>query len=158
MAIKFSGKKGYYECFSNFYECNIEFEGLYYKSSEAAWQAQKSLSADERKKFCDLSASKAKKRGRQTELRGDWEEVKYQLMVDICKAKFTQNSYLMPILLGTKDEELIEDTTPRHDNIWGNCECKECKNIEGKNLLGKALMEVRSKLSRTQDNVTREQT
>ncbi len=28
----------------------------------------------------------------------------------------------------------------------GNCECERCKETEGKNLLGKALMEVRSKL------------
>ena len=27
-----------------------------------------------------------------------------------------------------------------------NCECERCKETEGKNLLGKALMEVRSKL------------
>ena len=33
-----------------------------------------------------------------------------------------------------------------HDNVWGNCECERCKETEGKNLLGKALMEVRSKL------------
>ena len=81
--------------------------------------------------------------GRKVQLRHDWEEVKYRLMVDICYAKFTQNPELKEILLSTGDETLVENTTGWHDNIWGNCECPRCINKEGKNLLGKALMEVR---------------
>jgi hypothetical protein len=34
----------------------------------------------------------------------------------------------------------------RHDNILGYCYCKECKDIEKQNILGKILMEVRNEL------------
>ena len=67
-------------------------------------------------------------------------------MVDVCYAKFTQNEDLKDILLSTGNEELCENTTGWHDNIWGNCECPKCKDIIGKNLLGKALMEVRDRI------------
>lgn len=67
-------------------------------------------------------------------------------MIDVCYAKFFQNENLREILLSTGDELLMEDTTGWHDNEWGNCECQSCKNFQGKNLLGKALMVVRQEL------------
>lgn len=115
-------------------------------NSECAWQSLKTLDMEKRKKFATYKAAGAKKMGRRVELRSDWEEVKYQLMVDVCYAKFSQNKELKSILQATGEEELIENTTAWHDNVWGNCECERCKETEGKNLLGKALMEVRSKL------------
>lgn len=143
MSIKFS-KNNY---LSNFYPCNVEFDGVVYKSSEAAWQAQKTLDLEQRKKFCNCSASEAKKLGRRVKLRSDWEDIKYKLMVDVCYAKFSQNKELEDKLKSTGTELLIENTTGWHDNIWGNCECSKCTNKIGKNLLGKALMLVRFKLS-----------
>ena len=143
MSIKFS-KNTY---LSNFYPCNVEFDGVVYKSSEAAWQAQKTLDLEQRKKFCNCSASEAKKLGRHVKLRSDWEDIKYKLMVDVCYAKFSQNKELEDKLKSTGTELLIENTTGWHDNVWGNCECSKCTNKIGKNLLGKALMLVRFKLS-----------
>ena len=143
MSIKFS-KNNY---LSNFYPCNVEFDGVVYKSSEAAWQAQKTLDLEQRKKICNCSASEAKKLGRHVKLRSDWEDIKYKLMVDVCYAKFSQNKELEDKLKSTGTELLIENTTGWHDNIWGNCECSKCTNKIGKNLLGKALMLVRFKLS-----------
>ena len=67
-------------------------------------------------------------------------------MYEICKAKFLQNEDLRIRLLATGDEYLEEGTTGWHDNYWGNCECEKCKNIEGKNTLGKILMRVRKEL------------
>lgn len=141
--IKFSKTNNKYGCFSNFYNCKVVFDGLEYQSSEAAWQAQKTLDINERARFCNYTAPVSKKMGRKVQLRHDWEEAKYRLMVDVCYAKFTQNPELKEILLSTGDETLVENTTGWHDNIWGNCECPRCINKEGKNLLGKALMEVR---------------
>lgn len=63
-------------------------------------------------------------------------------MVGVLICKFG-NPELRKILLSTGDEELVEDTTSWHDNIWGNCDCPRCRNIPGQNLLGKALMQVR---------------
>lgn len=144
--IKFNRKFGIYSEFSNFYRCRVVYDGGVYRSSEAAWQAQKTLDPDLRKKFETLSPSYAKKMGRYISLRPDWEDIKYQLMVDVCYAKFSQNKELKEKLLSTGDEVLVEDTTGWHDNIWGNCECPRCMHKEGRNLLGKALMTVRDKL------------
>jgi len=144
--IKFSRQNNKYGCFSNFYSCSVEYEGIVYPNSECAWQSLKTFDIEVRKKFATYTAAGAKKMGRRVSLRSDWEEVKYNLMVNVCYAKFSQNEDLKEILLSTGDEILVENTTGWHDNIWGNCECEKCQEIEGKNLLGKALMEVRNKL------------
>lgn len=146
MAIKFSRRDKKYGCFSNFTPCTIVFDGITYKSTEAAWQAQKTLDKKERESFSNLSPSEAKKKGRHVNLRKDWEDVKYELMVEICLQKFRGNSEYEKTLIYTGDEEIIEDTTGWHDNVWGNCDCPKCINKPGRNLLGKALMEVRERL------------
>jgi predicted NAD-dependent protein-ADP-ribosyltransferase YbiA (DUF1768 family) len=33
-----------------------------------------------------------------------------------------------------------------HDNFWGNCKCKKCKDITGQNTLGILLMALREEL------------
>lgn len=144
--IKFSRRNGRFGAFSNFHTCNMTFDGITYTSSEAAWQAQKTTDVSQRMRFATYTPSVAKKMGRQVQLREDWEDVKYKLMVEVCYAKFSQNENLKRLLLSTGEEELVENTTGWHDNIWGNCECERCINKEGRNLLGKALMEVRKLL------------
>ncbi len=110
-------------------------------------EAQKTLDLDKRVEFSKLSGTQAKKAGRKLALREDWEQVKYDLMVDILRSKFSNNPKLKEILLGTGDVVLVEDTTGWHDNTWGDCTCAKCRSIVGKNLLGKALMEVRKELT-----------
>jgi len=146
MDIKFGRMKKAYGCFSNFYSCRVEYDGLVYKNSEAAWQSLKTMNPDLRKSFCKLGGLRAKQLGRTIHLRDDWEQVKVELMIDVCYQKFKQNPRLAEILLATGDELLIEDTTGWHDNFWGNCECEKCKDICGKNWLGISLMKVREKL------------
>lgn len=146
MVIKFSRSSDKYGCFSNFTHCKVNFGGITYNSTEAAWQAQKTLNENERKQFATLNPSEAKKLGRKVNLRPDWEEVKYQLMVDVCYEKFKNSKKFREVLLSTENDEIIENTTGWHDNIWGNCECPKCINKPGRNLLGKALMEVRERL------------
>ena len=50
-------------------------------------------------------------------------------------------------LLATKDAELIEGNW-WHDNFWGNCLCSKCKDIQGKNMLGKLLMKEREQIKK----------
>ena len=109
--IKFSRSNEKYGCFSNFYPCSVEYGGIVYPNSECAWQSLKTLDMEKRKKFATYKAAGAKKMGRRVELRSDWEEVKYQLMVNVCYAKFSQNKELKSILQATGEEELIENTT-----------------------------------------------
>lgn len=140
--IKFD-KNSKHRVFSNFEPCTIRYGGLIYSSVEAAFQAQKTLDENERLEFTRLTASQAKKKGRTLKLRDDWEDVKVQVMYDLCLEKFRYESELKDLLLETGDEEIVENTTAWHDNIWGNCDCLKCSGIIGQNLLGKVLMRVR---------------
>ena len=128
---------------SNFYWNEIEFEGITYPTNEHFFQAMKTLDVDERRQIANcLTPGQAKRMGRRVALRPDWEEVKEDVMfLGLC-LKFADEQ-LADWLVETGDELLVEGTT-WHDNEWGNCSCPKCKNIEGKNKLGKLLMKVRS--------------
>lgn len=136
---------GEYAFLSNFYMSAVTYNGLTYTNSEAAFHAQKTLDPIERKKFTMLNPSEAKKLGRKVTLRSDWESVKDNIMYEICTAKFYQNQDLRKKLLATGNMYL-EEGTYWHDNYWGSCYCDRCKNIEGKNHLGKILMQIRKEL------------
>ena len=138
---------GIYDFLSNFYECPVEYEGIRYLSSEAAFQAAKTLNVKEREEFSKLSPSKAKAKGRQLVLREDWEEVKYDVMYDIIKNKFLQNSDLLERLMLTGETELIEGNW-WHDNTWGACKCDKCIGQIKENWLGKILMLFRQEVQR----------
>ena len=101
---------------SNFYPCSIEYDGLIYSSSEAIYQSHKSLDRSEWVRFTEYDVLTSKKKGRKLVIRDDWEVVKYDLMVSVVYAKFTQNENLKVFLLSTGDEDLVENTTGWHDN------------------------------------------
>jgi ribA/ribD-fused uncharacterized protein len=82
---------------------------------------------------------KAKRAGRNLQLRHDWEKVKYDVMLDIVFAKFYQHPELAAKLLATGDAELIEGNW-WNDTTWGVC------NGVGSNWLGRILMMVRARL------------
>lgn len=128
-----------YYFLSNFYHVDVEYEGIKYKNTEAAFQAQKVLDDDEKLLFSELYPREAKKLGRRVKLREDWNDVKDNYMYEICKTKFTQHEDLAKKLLETGDEELVEGNT-WNDTYWGVC------NGKGKNQLGKTLMRIREEL------------
>lgn len=99
--IQFSGAKNDYGWMSNFYRCDIRYKDLTYKSSEAAWQAQKTLDEEVRKTFQFMTPAESKRAGRKVTLRPDWESVKYSIMVDVLTAKFSQNVQLLNWLMLT---------------------------------------------------------
>ena len=141
MINDFSGENAF---LSNFFDACLIYEGIIYKSTEAAFQAAKTLDVAERERIAVMTPSQAKRAGRSLQLRSDWEEVKDKVMYDVCRAKFKMNGTLQleEKLLATGDEELIEGNT-WHDNYWGNCTCDKCKDIPGRNQLGKTLMKLR---------------
>lgn len=144
--------RGEYGFLSNFYECTVKYKGITYKHTEGAFQAQKTHDEEKKQYIATLSASDCKKAcgrrglgGFKLELRPDWEDVKDNIMYEIVRAKFEQNAGLRERLLATGDAELVEGNT-WHDNHWGDCKCAKCRNIPGKNMLGKMLMRVREEL------------
>lgn len=130
---------GNYSFLSNFYECEVWFDGLCYKNSEAAFQSAKTKDKKLRKVFTELNPSNAKYLGRHIELRDDWEQVKDDTMYEIVLKKFQYNIELKELLLETDNLELIEGNT-WNDTYWGVC------NGVGQNKLGKILMQVREGL------------
>lgn len=130
---------------SNFYPVTVSFEGERYAAVEDAFQAAKTLDPKERMliQLCQTPAD-ARKCGRKVTLRPDWNAVKVNIMLELLRQKFS-NPTLRELLLATGDAELVEGNQ-HHDNFWGNCTCKKCAEIEGKNQLGELLMQVRSEL------------
>ena len=130
---------GKYFFLSNFYPAPVEYQGYRFKNNEAAFQAAKC--PERMLDFCDLTPNRAKRLGRKVPLRHDWEIVKYDVMYEVCMAKFTQNPDLLSKLLSTGDAELIEGNT-WGDRVWG----VDMYRCIGENHLGKILMRVRSEL------------
>ena len=144
--------KGRYFFLSNFYKAPVTIDGITYGHTEGAFQAQKTLDINKRREMATMTPSESKRTGRHVVLRPDWEDVKEKVMYDICKAKFIQNPELGKLLVATGEEELIEGNT-WGDRTWGMV------NGEGKNLLGKILMKIRSELKtdteKTSDTIDR---
>ena len=133
---------GHWAFLSNFYWIEIEFEGITYPTNEHFFQAMKTLDVNERRAIANCrTPGQAKRMGRRVALRPDWEDIKESVMLEGLCLKFADEQ-LADWLLETGDEELVEGTT-WHDNEWGNCSCPKCAHIEGKNKLGRLLMQVR---------------
>ena len=129
--------KGKYYFLSNFYEAPVTWNGLTYLNNEAAFQSAKTFY--DRERFTNLDPSSAKRLGRRVQLRDDWEDVKNDVMYEICKAKFSQNAELKKKLLETGNKHL-EEGNSWGDKIWGTV------NGVGENRLGKILMKIREEL------------
>jgi len=136
-----------YKFLSNFYLCDVIYNGTKYASSEHAYQAQKCIDEEDILKFTNITAGKAKELGNELlKTRKDWtEQKKTDIMFNIVKAKFEQNPHLKEKLKETKKILLIEGNN-WHDNFWGDCSCDKCKSKTGRNVLGKILMLIRTKI------------
>lgn len=125
---------------SNFWPCVVEYKGKKYPSSEHAYMAQKTTDAALAEQIRLAQTSReAKALGRKVELREGWEEMKYQVMLDVVRCKFQQNEDIREKLLATGDAHL-EEGNWWNDTYWGVCRGK------GENNLGKILMLVRQEL------------
>jgi ribA/ribD-fused uncharacterized protein len=92
---------------------------------------------------------RAKELGREVKgfNREEWDKVCFKYMVDVNIDKFVQNEKLRKILESTGDKTIVEASPT--DSIWGiglhwsDDRVLDESKWQGKNLLGKALMEVR---------------
>ena len=143
MITEFDGK---YAFLSNFYHAPFINDGIEYPTNEHFFQAMKTLDQEERKKIAAAATpGKAKRMGRQVQLRKDWEEVKYTVMRVGVERKFDAHPELASKLIATNDCILIEGNS-WHDNTWGSCFCSKCAPIAGQNWLGEILMNRRKEL------------
>jgi len=131
--------KGQHRFLSNFFESSVIYEGILYRNSEAAYQAQKCIKDEYKLNFTKLNAKDSKILGSQVKLREDWDEVKDEIMYEIVLQKF-RSTAMYSLLKSTGEQELVEG------NSWGDTYWGVCKG-EGKNKLGKILMRVRTELN-----------
>jgi ribA/ribD-fused uncharacterized protein len=141
------GFVGNYAFCTNFYKADVVYEGILYPSTEHAYQAAKSLDPQFRLYVANvvILPGQAKHAGNNKlenqavpcVLRKDWDDIKIQVMEDVCRDKFTRHPKLMDMLLATGDIELVEYNTWR-DHFWG----KSFQGV-GRNELGKVLMKLR---------------
>jgi ribA/ribD-fused uncharacterized protein len=136
-----------YGCFSNFSPHGVELDGVWWPTTEHYFQAQKFVGTPYAEAIRQARTPKQAAemgRDRAHPLRPDWEAVKDDVMRRAVQRKFETHAEIRAVLLGTGDEELIENTSG--DYYWG---CGT--NGTGRNMLGQILMEVRAVLRERAD-------
>lgn len=124
---EFTGK---YACFSNSAPCIVEYDGMVFLNSEAAYQSAKTVTSEERVSFTVMAPETAILAGKKLKVREDWEGIKYRVLYDIVKNKFYTNEKYRDILLSTGDVYIGEDAY-----------C--CSLSDSSECLGEILMSVR---------------
>ena len=134
---------------SNFSAFNLEWEGLTFQTSEAAYHWEKFACEhdDQTRNGVALAIYEAPSAHAAFKLaeaqkhlrRPDWDEVKVDIMLRILRAKAEQHEYVRRKLLATGYRELIENSW--RDAFWG-----WGPNRDGQNMLGKLWMRVRTEL------------
>jgi ribA/ribD-fused uncharacterized protein len=144
-------------CFSQWFECSFEINGILYKTAEHWMMSQKALLFENFDIYqliieCD-KPGEAKELGRQ--VKGFDEQIWIDNRSEIVRIgsinKFCQNSDIGEYLLNTGKRVLVEASPV--DTIWGIGLSKDSQDISniyawrGLNLLGFALMEAREFLN-----------
>jgi len=141
---------GHYRFLSNFWPCQVLYEGILYPSVEHAYQAAKSDCQQIRLNIASCATTAAAKRcGRTVTPRAGWTGMKVGVMRDLLRLKFA-DEYLRNRLLATGDAEIVEGNN-WHDSFWGRCNCAIHEGT-GTNWLGKLLMEIRKEWQPKQEN------
>ncbi len=141
----------------------FEMDGIKFNCAEQAMMYKKSILFDDAETAKLIlkaeNPRKFKGLGRKVKNFNEkiWEENKFQIVVDVNFAKFSQNPLFKEVLLATGDKLLIE-ASPL-DSIWGIGVDPEIamkisiEEFKGTNLLGKALMETRKILKLADEKI-----
>lgn len=150
------------ECMSQWYPASFEIEGVHYATSEHYMMAEKARLFDDQATLLRILAAPhpgaAKQFGREVRGYDDarWSAARYDAVVRGNMAKFNQNPALREVLRNTGERVLVEASPV--DRVWGigraadDPKAASPEAWRGENLLGFALMEVRSRLA-TADGV-----
>lgn len=137
--------QGEYRFLSNFWRAQIEVDGRKYETVEHYFQSRKARTGEDAKLIASASSPReAKRLGRRIKIRGNWEQVKLDVMEKGVHAKFQQHPELARKLVATGDV-LLEEGNRWGDTFWG----VDSRTGIGGNNLGKILMLVREELKKT---------
>ncbi|MEO1093683.1 MAG: NADAR family protein [Cyanobacteria bacterium J06638_28] len=143
----YSARETPYGCFSNFSKHGVLLDDRWWLTTEHYFQAQKFVETDP--DWADkIGNAKAPKdaanmgRNRSHPLRSDWEQVKDEIMYRAVLAKFRTHADIQAILLGTGNEQIVE-------NAPGDCYWGCGKDGSGLNKLGQILEAVRVTIRET---------
>ena len=143
-AIYFYAQTDHYAEFSNFSLYGVQMDGLWWRTVEHFFQAQKfhDSAYRERIRACHRpKEAKALGMTRNPPLRSDWESVKDEYMLLGVRKKFQSHEGPRALLLSTGEATIIENSPI--DPYWG---CGP--DGLGLNKLGLVLMQVRAELRR----------
>lgn len=139
MKIKKEGIYGFFGpnyYLSNYFKSFIDIDGITYPTVEHAFQACKTNNPNDKLYIALLgSPGLAKKKGRQVNLRSDWEDIKIKIMRDCLVKKFRHEDLRKELI--ESHPLYLEETNTWKDKFWGVCD------NEGQNQLGKLLMDIR---------------
>ena len=111
---------------------------------EHEYQASKTLSPEWINRILAApTPGQAKRLGSRAPLRSDWEQVRVPIMPGLLRWKFSEHPDLQRALLSTGDA-ILEEGNAWGDRFWG---ISPVGSGQGKNILGRLLMQVRSELS-----------
>lgn len=128
--------------FSNFSPHGIEMDGVWWKTVEHYFQAQKFSDEAYRQRINKASTPKMAKalgRTREFPIRPDWDEMRDAVMLAAVRTKFRTHKVLAELLLSTGEEDLGEAAPG--DYYWG-----VGGDGSGENRLGLILQRVRGEL------------
>ncbi|MBR4204254.1 MAG: NADAR family protein [Clostridia bacterium] len=140
-------------CFSQWYDCCFEADGVRYHTAEQYMMAQKAVLMGDGETYerimaaSDPQAYKALGREVRNFDAALWDREKYGVVLQGTLAKFSQNPELWAFLDGTGNQVLVEGSP--YDGIWGvklgldDPRIHDPNQWQGENLLGFALMEAR---------------
>lgn len=156
-AIYFYKTTGKYGYMSNFYKSKFQEDGIQFVCSEQYFMYYKCLQFEpnnvelQQKILTETSGSKIKRLGRQVQNFDEviWGKVCMKIMENGIQLKIDQNPTLREKLLATGNKILYEAS--KNDKKWGigfneNDAINVSPEKYGKNMLGKALMNVRKNL------------
>ena len=135
--VRFYGRNLGWNELSNFYPSLLQVGSVEYATVEHFYQAMKAESIrDHERVRVTKTPGDAKRLGQKITLRGDWEDIRDNVMRIALVKKFSIPK-LREVLLSTGDREIIEASPT--DYYWG-----EGRKGNGKNMLGVLLQEVRA--------------
>ena len=144
-------------CFSQWWASDFTIDNITYPTAEHYMMAEKARLFNDSEMLKQILASshpgEAKKYGRQVHNFDNaiWQAHRFDIVVQGNLAKFSQNEALKTFLLQSQNRVLVE-ASPR-DSIWGIGLAEDAPHAQnpekwaGLNLLGFALMKVRSQLN-----------